>query len=77
MPSIELTLLLGSYAQDHYLGKHKGTLADRVRSYVHGDSAVVPLPHPSPRNTLWLRRNPWFEAEIVPALRERTRRFFA
>lgn len=76
MPNVKLTLLVGGYAQDHYLGKHSGTLAQRVRDYALRDGPFVPLPHPSPRNTLWLRRNPWFEEEVVPLLRRRTRRFF-
>lgn len=76
MPGIELTLLVGSYAQNYYLGKSKDTLAERVRSCAGEDGAFVPLPHPSPRNTLWLKRNPWFEEEVVPLLRRRTRAFF-
>jgi uracil-DNA glycosylase len=71
MPRLELTLLVGSYAQDYYLGKSGDTLTDRVRRYREFGPRFFPLPHPSPRNTLWLRRNPWFEEEVVPALRER------
>jgi len=71
MPRLELTLLVGSYAQNYYLGKSRDTLADRVRRYREFAPRFFPLPHPSPRNTLWLRRNPWFEEEVVPALRER------
>ncbi len=76
MPHIELTLLIGRYAQDHYLGRQRGTLAERVREVARSDSAFLALPHPSPRNTLWLKRNPWFEQEVVPLLRRRTRAFF-
>lgn len=76
MPNIELTLLVGSYAQNHYLGKTRGTLAERVREHAALDGPYIPLPHPSPRNTLWLRRNPWFEEEVVPVLQRRTRGFF-
>ncbi|WKE65152.1 uracil-DNA glycosylase family protein [Gallaecimonas kandeliae] len=69
MPQIELVLLVGRYAQDHYLGD-KRSLTERVRH--HGDyGRFFPLPHPSPRNLLWLKRNPWFEAEVLPALRAR------
>lgn len=71
MPRVALTLLVGSYAQNQYLGKSRETLAQRVRRYGDFDSGLFPLPHPSPRNTLWLRRNPWFEEEVVPVLRER------
>jgi uracil-DNA glycosylase len=71
MPRLELILLVGNYAQNYYLGKSRETLAQRVRRYREFAPRFFPLPHPSPRNTLWLRRNPWFEAEVVPALRER------
>ena len=71
MPRLELILLVGSYAQNYYLGKSRETLAGRVRRFREFDQKFFPLPHPSPRNTLWLRRNPWFEAEVVPVLRER------
>ena len=71
MPRLELTLLVGSYAQNYYLGRSGDTLTDRVRRYREFGPRFFPLPHPSPRNTLWLRRNPWFEEEVVPALRER------
>ena len=71
MPQLELVLLVGSYAQNHYLGRSRETLAERVRRWEDFGPRYFPLPHPSPRNTLWLRRNPWFETEVVPALRER------
>jgi len=71
MPALELVLLVGRYAQDYYLGPSKETLAERVRRYRDFGPRFFPLPHPSPRNTLWLRRNPWFEAEVVPGLRRR------
>jgi len=71
LPKRELTLLIGQYAQKYYLqDKHK-TLAARVQDWRHCAPGFLPLPHPSPRNTLWLRRNPWFEAEVVPAVRQR------
>lgn len=73
MPAVELVLLVGSYAQTHYLGPSRETLAARVQRYRDFAPRYLPLPHPSPRNTLWLRRNPWFEAEVVPALRSRVR----
>jgi uracil-DNA glycosylase len=71
MPRVELVLLVGSYAQNHYLGRSTQSLAQRVRRWNDFAPRYFPLPHPSPRNTLWLRRNPWFEKEVVPALRER------
>ncbi len=72
MPALQLVLLVGSYAQAHYLpGTAKERLGDRVRRHADFAPRYFPLPHPSPRNTLWLRRNPWFDAEVVPALRRR------
>ena len=73
MPGLELLLLVGSYAQNYYLGSSKEIMAERVRRWRDFGPRYFPLPHPSPRNTLWLRRNPWFEEEVVPALRERVR----
>lgn len=72
MPRIELTLLIGAYAQAYYLGRRRGrTLADTVRAWRDFAPGFLPLPHPSPRNRLWLKRNPWVEAEVIPMLRER------
>lgn len=71
MPRIALTLLVGQYAQKHYLGdRRKRTLAATSEAYEDYLPEFWPIPHPSPRNLLWLRRNPWFERDIVPALRE-------
>ena len=72
MPRIELVLLIGQYAQAYYLGaRRQATLAATVRAHPEYEPRFLPLPHPSPRNRLWLRRNPWFEAEVVPHLRRR------
>ena len=77
MPQVELVLLVGSYAQNHYLGRSAETLTQRVRRWSDFGPRYFPLPHPSPRNTLWLRRNPWFEQEVLPALRERLSQLWA
>ena len=70
LPRIALTLLIGQYAQARYLGTAKQTLENTVLDWRrHLAAGYLPLPHPSPRNTLWLQRRPWFEAEVVPALR--------
>ena len=72
MPDIRLTLLIGAYAQRYYLGtRHGRTLADTVHAWRDVLPDYFPLPHPSPRNRLWFKRHPWFEREVVPALRER------
>jgi uracil-DNA glycosylase len=75
LPDLALVLLVGSYAQQHYLPVTPPgeTLARRVQRWRDFGPRYFPLPHPSPRNTLWLRRNPWFEAEVVPALQRRLR----
>jgi uracil-DNA glycosylase len=70
MPDIRLTLLIGAHAQKFYLkGNNKPTLTETVRHYREYLPRFFPLPHPSPRNRLWLAANPWFEQEVVPALR--------
>ena len=70
LPAIDTTLLVGKYAQDYYLGRSKETLTERVRRWREFAPRYWPMPHPSPRNQFWLRRNPWFENEVIPALRE-------
>lgn len=71
MPHVQLTLLVGSHAQAWYLGARRASsMTETVahwRDYLPG---FFPTPHPSWRNTAWLRRNPWFEVEAVPALRQ-------
>ena len=72
MPGIQLTLLIGAYAQAYYLGKRRGrTLADTVAAWRDCAPEFFPLPHPSPRNRLWFKRHPWFEQAVLPALRKR------
>jgi uracil-DNA glycosylase len=67
MPGIHLTLLVGGYAQARYLGK--GAMTGRVRNFAAHLPRYFPLPHPSWRTTAWERKNPWFTAEALPALR--------
>ena len=68
LPEVRLTLLVGGAAQGWHLGK--GAVAARVAGWRgYAGRGIYPLPHPSWRNTGWLARNPWFEAEVVPALR--------
>lgn len=72
LPNIRLTLLVGAYAQAYYLGsRRKKTLAGSVRARDEYLPEFFPLPHPSPRNRLWMKRNPWFEREALPQLRRR------
>ncbi len=69
---VQLTLLIGAYAQRAYLNAPAGqSLTDNVRRWQKALPKYLPLPHPSPRNQLWLKNNPWFERQVVPALRAR------
>jgi len=69
--NVKMTLVLGQYAQAYHFGKSRLSLTERVLHWRDTWPHVVPLPHPSPRNNLWLRRNPWFEKELLPSLRDR------
>jgi len=70
MPQVKLTLLVGQYAQAWHMGPaRKATLTETVRHWHEYGPDLLPLPHPSWRNTGWLRRNSWFEAEVLPWLR--------
>ena len=72
LPNVELTLLIGGYALDWYLGpKRSKTLTETVLRWREFWPDFAALPHPSWRNSGWLKRNPWFEQEILPTLRER------
>lgn len=74
MPRIEFTVLAGHYAQRHYLGECiQDSLTETVRNWRAYFPQYLPIPHPSPRNTMWLKRNAWFEKAVVPALRKRVR----
>jgi len=70
LPRIELTLLVGSYAIDHYLDA-AGSMTETVARWRDYLPRYLPLPHPSWRTTAWEQRNPWFMAELVPELRRR------
>ena len=71
LPQLQLTLVIGQYAQSYHLETNKRSLTDTVKSWQHYWPNVVPLPHPSPRNNGWLKNNPWFEADILPNLQKR------
>jgi len=71
LPNLQLTLVIGQYAQAWHLPQPGRTLTDTVKDWRSLDRSIMPLPHPSPRNNFWLRRNPWFESELLPELKER------
>lgn len=74
LPNVELTLLIGQYAQRYFLGNtRRATLTETVAVFADYAPRFMPLPHPSPRNTAWFQRHPWFERELLPVLRERVR----
>ena len=73
-PRVELTLLMGMYAQARYLaGRRRKTLSEPVAAWRDFGSAIIPLPHPSWRSIGWLKANPWFERTLVPELQSRVR----
>jgi uracil-DNA glycosylase len=73
-PAVRLNLLVGSYAIDYYLrDKRKRTMTETVRAWRDYLPEFFPLPHPSWRNVLWMRQNPWYEEEVLPDLRARVR----
>jgi uracil-DNA glycosylase len=72
LPSFDLVLLVGSYAQRWHLGKRaKPSLSETVESWRDFAPTYVPLPHPSWRNNAWIKRHAWFEKELVPELQQR------
>lgn len=74
LPDLALTLVIGQYAHAWHLGAtRKDSLTTTVAHWRDYWPAVLPMPHPSPRNSRWLARNPWFEAEVVPLLQARIR----
>lgn len=71
LPDLQLTLVLGQYAHAYHFQDSRSNLTERVAAWRDYWPDMVPLPHPSPRNTLWLRRNPWFEQNLIPILQQR------
>lgn len=75
LPEIRLTLLIGQYAQRHFLGpRRQRSLTETVRDWRTYLPRFLPLPHPSPRNQPWFTRNPWFAQDLLPELRSRVAR---
>ena len=72
MLQIRLTLVIGQYAQRWHLTSRRGNLTETVRAWREYGPQVIPLPHPSPRNNIWLKKNPWFSESLLPSLRKMT-----
>ncbi|BFU60118.1 hypothetical protein HEMROJRC1_03730 [Rodentibacter sp. JRC1] len=70
LPNIELTILIGQYAQKYYLPHNTLNVTDTVKNYHEFLPHFLPLVHPSPRNQLWLKKNPWFEKDVIPILQQ-------
>jgi uracil-DNA glycosylase len=74
LPHIQLTLLIGGYAQAHYLDdRAHNSLPNTVAAWREYLPKFLPLPHPSPRNMRWFKTHPWFEHEVIPELRRRVK----
>lgn len=72
LPDLALTLVIGQYAQRWHFGKDGyGSLTERLIDWRNGSDTEIALPHPSPRNNIWLKRNPWFAEHLVPHVRTR------
>ena len=74
LPDIQLTLLIGQYAQKFYLSDNKNNVTETVKNYQKFLPHFIPLVHPSPRNQFWIERNPWFGEKIVPDLQKLVKR---
>ncbi|MEE8106043.1 MAG: uracil-DNA glycosylase family protein [Planctomycetota bacterium] len=71
LPNIELTLVIGAYAMRWHLESAEKNLTETVRNWKRYRPTRIPLPHPSPRNNIWMRRNPWFATDVLPYVRRR------
>ena len=73
-PRIALTLVIGQYAQRWHLASTHKNLTETVRAWQDYGPNTIPLPHPSPRNNIWLNKNPWFAETLLPQLKNLTRK---
>ncbi len=78
LPNIQLIIVIGMYAIDWHLGNNmnnnkKRNLTETVKAWKSYAPGVIPLPHPSPRNNIWLSKNSWFEKDVIPALRRKVK----
>jgi uracil-DNA glycosylase len=68
LPHLQLTVVIGQYAQKWHLPKRRKNLTETVRAWQEYGEGIIPLPHPSPRNNVWLKKNPWFNTLLLPDL---------
>lgn len=73
LTNLQLTLVIGQYAIKSHLPDRKRNLTETIRAWSEYGDALVPLPHPSPRNNIWLKKNPWFAQSLLPVLRRRVK----
>lgn len=76
LSKVRLTLVIGQYAMAYHLPNAGASLTEAVQNWRSHGPKIMPLPHPSPRNNIWLKRNPWFEAEVLPDLQQRVASLF-
>jgi uracil-DNA glycosylase len=76
LTQIRLTLVIGQYAQKWHLPNVERNLTETVRAWKDYGPGVIPLPHPSPRNNIWLKKNPWFAESLLPELRRTVQALF-
>lgn len=77
LKNLRLTLVIGQYAMKSHLPETRKNLTETVRAWRDYDRRVIPLPHPSPRNNIWLKKNPWFTDSLLPHLKRSTRKALA
>ena len=76
LSKVDLIILIGQYAQKYYLGdKEKSNLTETVKAYNEYLPKYLPIVHPSPRNMIWLKKNPWFEEDVVPILKNKIKEY--
>jgi len=75
LPDLQMTLLVGQYAQRHYLGtRRKSSMTETVKAFSGYHPQFFPLPHPSWRSLIWMRKHPWYEQTVIPELRKAVRK---
>ncbi len=73
LPNIQLTIVIGLYAQSYHFTDKKMSVTERVKHWQHYWPTHIPIPHPSPRNRIWLMRNPWYEQKLIHKLRSKVK----